>query len=51
MTWIEETKNTIEYYTGNSDWFYNGWFCGWFENKTTPSYTEETKNTITWTQS
>jgi len=48
MDWTEEEKGTIEYYHDDSDWFYNGWFYGWFDNKSTPSFTEETKGTISW---
>ena len=49
--WIEEIKGTIEWYTENRDWFYNGWFFGWFDNKSTPDFIEEIKNTIAWTKS
>jgi len=50
MAWIEEGKKTTEFYTERSDWFYRGWFLGWFSFQPTPSYIEETKNTIDWTE-
>ena len=46
----EETKTIISYYTENSDWFYKGWFYGWFDHKSTPSYIEETKTALGWTE-
>lgn len=51
INWDEETKGTISYDTEHKDWFSNGWFHGWLDNKSTPSYVEETKGTISWTES
>ena len=50
MVWTEEVKKTTEFYTERSDWFYNGWFHGWFSSPSALSYTEETKNTISQTE-
>ena len=49
--WTEETKNEIPWIEEIADWFYNGWFFGWFDNKSTPDFIEEIKNTIAWTKS
>lgn len=51
MAWIEEEKNTVSWTEEIADWFSNGWFNGWFNNKSTPSYTEETKGTVSWIES
>ena len=49
MAWTEEAKKTAEYYIEGSDWFYNGWFYGWFGNPTS-SFIEEIKKTTLWTE-
>jgi len=45
VTWTEPVKpNAPVYIDERSDWFYNGWFCGWFFNdRFTPIYTTPAK--------
>ena len=44
MVYTEITKNEANYNSEKSDWFFNGWFFGWFDDKAISSFAEITKN-------